>query len=910
MDSYRFNPYGLEKYKNTTITDTLPEGLSLILNADGTLADNAVTVTEYTATKSGGFPPESEGVASSIKPSYDPLTRKLTFKPEAGKLYKIEYSTLVSPDVKASDVLKNEVTLDGDVATGNKIARAWNVSSSWANSRVERVGMLQITKTDAVNNPLAGAEFGLFTDPGCTNMILSASSQDTTGLAAIRAIPAPQTEGPVWTYYLKETKAPSGYAVDPTVRKVTVRLGQDAEGHIRTFTRIEGNPDDYENGRKLTVSNQSENEVGNLMVSKAVEMGDQSREFNFTISTDNNAVKGKTYAATGKASSITFDANGVATIRLADSEHIIIHNLPKDMQYTVAEDDYNDVYKTTVSENGGNQAAKNEYSGTIAPSATTNVAFTNRGRDMGIATTAVDKDTKSHTGTIGKESVIIDTVKYQDLVIGREYTVKGTLMDKATGQPLLIGGKEVTGETTFTAEKENGSVDITFTLDSSALAGKSVVVFERLYQNGDEIAVHTNINDEAQTVHYPNVRTTATDKDTASNAGKVDKKATIVDRVRYENLVPGTEYTVKGILMDKETGKALLVDGKEVKGEKTFTALEPQGFVDMEFELDSSALAGKSVVVFEDLYQGGIKVVSHSDLNDEAQTIHYPEIGTNAADKDTKSNTGTVGKKTTIVDKVDYKNLVPGKEYVVKGTLMDKATKKPLLVGGKEVKGETTFIPTAANGTVNVEFTLDSSELAGKSVVVFEDLYQGGAKITSHADINDKAQTVHYPKIDTNAADKDTKSNAGTVGKKTTIIDKVSYENLVPGKEYVVKGILMDKEIGKALLVNGKEITSEKTFTAKDANGFAEMEFELDSSALAGKSVVVFEDLYQNGVKIVSHADINDKAQTITYQKDAGSKAAKTGDATSVAVWIGLFGSALALCVLIILNNVVRKKRR
>ena len=84
-------------------------------------------------------------------------------------------------------------------------------------------------------------------------------------------------------------------------------------------------------------------------------------------------------------------------------------------------------------------------------------------------------------------------------------------------------------------------------------------------------------------------------------------------------------------------------------------------------------------------------------------------------------------------------------------------------------------------------------------------------------------------------------------------MDKVNYRNLIPGKEYTVKGVLMDKETGKPVMVKGKKVTSEKKFTAHKADGTVEMSFTFDASSLKGKTTVVFEDLFYDGIKVASH---------------------------------------------------------
>ena len=219
------------------------------------------------------------------------------------------------------------------------------------------------------------------------------------------------------------------------------------------------------------------------------------------------------------------------------------------------------------------------------------------------------------------------------------------------------------------------------------------------------------------------------------------------------------------------------------------------------------------------------------------------------------------------MDTVRYSGLTPGKKYEVKGTLMDAKTGKELQVNGKTIKAQKEFVPEKADGTVEIEFTVDTTELAGKTFVVFEDLYRDGRKIAVHADIKDEGQSITVIKIGTKARDKASGTQEAEPSKTTTIVDTVTYTGLTAGKTYVVKGVLMDKETGKKLQINGKTVTAEKEFKAEESAGSIELEYVFDSSALAGKSIVVFEDLYHEGVKIASHADLSDKDQTVTVKK-------------------------------------------
>ena len=314
-------------------------------------------------------------------------------------------------------------------------------------------------------------------------------------------------------------------------------------------------------------------------------------------------------------------------------------------------------------------------------------------------------------------------------------------MDKETGEPILVNGEEVTAGETFTAETEDGSIEITFTFDSSVLEGKSLVAFETLYTEEKKVAVHADIEDEGQTVRIPEIHTTATDKVTGDHDGVVAKETIVLDEVFYTNLIPGKEYTVKGTLMVKETGEPLTVDGKEVTAEKTFVAEEVDGSIILEFTFDSSALAGKKIVAFEDITYEGISIGSHEDLTDEDQTISYPEIHTTAVNGTDGSKTMVLGANVTLMDTVTYKGLTAGKTYVLKGIIMDKASSQPI-----GVTAETTFTAEVADGSVEVTFIFDTTQLQGKTLVVFETLYDTkGNPIVDHSDLNDEDQTVSVP---------------------------------------------------------------------------------------------------------------------------------------------------------------------
>lgn len=370
---------------------------------------------------------------------------------------------------------------------------------------------------------------------------------------------------------------------------------------------------------------------------------------------------------------------------------------------------------------------------------------------------------------------------------------------------------------------------------------------------------------EIASVSFHNVPIEIGTKATVEGEKEVDPldKVTLTDTVSYTGLVPGKEYKVTGVLMDKETGEKLLVNGKEITAETTFIAKAKNGSVDVTFVFDATGLHGKEIVVFEDLYRENIKVAAHADITDDDQTIKVktPEIGTTASFEGEKEIDPL--DKVTLTDTVSYKDLTPGKEYRVTGVLMDKSNGKELLINGEKVTAEATFIAEEASGSIDVTFTFNATGLHGKEIVVFEDLYHEKVLLATHADIDDEGQTVRIrnPKIHTTATADGKKE---IIADEITITDVVSYEDLTPGKEYKVSGILMDKATNDKLLIDGKEITAEATFTPKAPTGEVEMTFTFDARELTAETeVVAFETLYRDDLEFATHADITDGDQTV-----------------------------------------------
>ena len=481
-----------------------------------------------------------------------------------------------------------------------------------------------------------------------------------------------------------------------------------------------------------------------------------------------------------------------------------------------------------------------------------------------ITTQASDAKTQYQIIKPSADTDIVDKVTITDTMAGREYTITGTLMDKETGEAITVNGNPVTASQTFTSDGTKKVLDMHFNFDSSALGGKTVVVCEKLTYGDYVAATEEDMENKDQTIYFPEIHTTATDSETADHLTLADSRAVITDTVTYTNLLKGETYTLSGVLMDKDTGKELLVDGEPVTQEMAFTAGRASGTKKLKFEFDTTGLAGKSFVVYETLTLEDVEVAEHKDINDEGQTIHIPTAQTTATDDSSKINVSEAKKEVSVTDTVAYRNLVPGKEYTVRGKALDKETGEPLTdADGNELVSTAKFTAASADGSVDVKFTFDGTAMAGRSVVFFENVYYTDKLIAVHADIDDEAQTVHIPLIFTSVKDKDTDSHMSLAGSDVTLTDTVAYRNLVPGKTYTVSGTLMDQRTGKAVTVNGKAVTSSADFTPDTADGETKVDFHFNTKGLDDTTVVVFEKMLYGKAEIAAHENINDKGQTI-----------------------------------------------
>ena len=252
------------------------------------------------------------------------------------------------------------------------------------------------------------------------------------------------------------------------------------------------------------------------------------------------------------------------------------------------------------------------------------------------------------------------------------------------------------------------------------------------------------------------IHTTATSKD-GEKTILAGKEVTIVDTVKLDGLTKGTKYQLKGWQMLKEESAELIIDGKRVENDYTFVADDEEMKVKISYTFNASALGGKNLVTFEELYDLSnpdepVKVAEHKDIEDDGQTVLITErsikIHTTATDKDGTKEIEAV-KDVTIIDTVTLEGLEVGTQYKLVGWQMLKEENAEFLINGKRVESDYTFTADSETMKVEVAFTFDATSLDGKQLVTFEELYDLSnpdepKKVTEHKDIEDKGQTITF----------------------------------------------------------------------------------------------------------------------------------------------------------------------
>lgn len=494
--------------------------------------------------------------------------------------------------------------------------------------------------------------------------------------------------------------------------------------------------------------------------------------------------------------------------------------------------------------------------------------------------TVLTNTANDHYFTTAAGSTLVDTVTYSGLKPGRAYTLTGKLMDKDTGKAATDkSGKEITGITTFTPSTANGTAKVNFSFDGSNLKGKTLVAYETL--NGisvaygiasskKDLAIHKDISDADQSVTNMSLSTTAKDQKSGTKQVTLSRTAKIDDTVSYKGAIRGTSYKINGTLMNKSTGEAAVDgDGKPITASGVFTAGSATGTATVTFTFNTNGMAGGAYVAFEEVYEttGGKETLwgTHMDLNDEAQTVYVPSISTNLIDEDSQTNYTYIRDNVKAHDLVTYEGLIAGKTYKLTGTLVEKSTGKTFVdANGKTATITQTFTPDSDSGSVDMVFDINPSNLKTSALVAFETLSCNGEQVTIENDLDNEQQTLHFPILSTTAKGKVSGKNYVDIGGDMSIIDTIKYEGVQYGMTHTIKSYLVDKTTGKIVQDdNGNDIVKTTEWEPEATQGSIDVEIPVTGKKLAGRTLVVFEEIYLGDAMIACHKDINDANQTI-----------------------------------------------
>lgn len=246
-----------------------------------------------------------------------------------------------------------------------------------------------------------------------------------------------------------------------------------------------------------------------------------------------------------------------------------------------------------------------------------------------IETTLTDEEGEHIVPATDETFTLVDTVAYANLEPGKTYELTGTLMDHDTGE-VLPYAEPVT--TSFTPASESGTTEVTFTVTGLPSSVKRIVAFESLKEEGKEIAVHADIEDEGQSVRFSELQTTAAESGSGSHTLKAADAAELTDTVSYTGLIPNETYTLTATLhvvdsKGNDGGALVNSAGETITFTKDFVPESEDGTVDVPIEFNAQNLASTKIVVFEELTHKGHVVGKHEDIHDEGQTVVFEETG-------------------------------------------------------------------------------------------------------------------------------------------------------------------------------------------------------------------------------------------------------------------------------------------
>ncbi len=538
-------------------------------------------------------------------------------------------------------------------------------------------------------------------------------------------------------------------------------------------------------------------------------------------------------------------------------------------------------------------------------------------KDIEISTTASDKADGDRSVAAGNV-IVLDAYSIIGLRNGENYTIVGYLKDSSNNT--VATSTDSFTMTLTTGTTYTNTMELSF--DSSNYTGQTLSVYQELKDSsGAVIATHNdNLSDanESVTVLTPAISTVA-----VSGIDNTSKKlpvgrAPVKDTISYTGLVPGDTYYLSGRIIRKRDNSVVAqkINHSFVPSSENGSEVVTFDVFDTTFYYDYASGTNQEEFLVQEwltrdqatldaLVDGGSNLAKHTEDNaDQTVGIVTPEISTTATNKADGTHSLGISNEITISDRVQYSGLVKDDWYKLVGTLVDVAsctnpadvsTCSPLEVDGHVVQGSKSFKAAAGGaGTETIEITLNTINLQGKTLVMFEQLYRDKDHhdderlIAVHEDTSDTDQTltVKVISITTTASDKADGDNVLAYKAGQIIKDVIHYENLLPNTKYTLKGCLYNKTAGAMLLdSDGDVICQVDSFTTGDnaASGNYTMEFNLDASDLPGIEIVVFESLFYGDTTdedslIAKHENPDAPSQTVKVAIRVGTTAADLYD--------------------------------
>ena len=801
-----------------------------------------------------------------------------------------------------------------------------DIGQFWAELNVGNAKVKKTTANEIVTNgnamySIAGATFGIFSDQNCSNQIGTLTTNENGETNEVEV-----TAG---TVYIKELSAPKGYKLDTTVRSLKVEAGKTVTLNVSdipkvTETLVDLFKIDMETGKATAQGNAAlagaeftwhyydglytkdnlPEKATRTWVTKTVAEKDSAGSIHYvTKLADAYKVSGDAFYTQNEKSVLPLGTLTVEETKAPDGYLL-------DGAYMQAGDSTEQIkgmYLTQITEDGelAILSGSNQYS---VSDQVIRGGVKIQKRDL------ETKDTKAQGSATLKDAAfaIISLNENPVLVEGKLYKKNETVKTIQTGidgvattsADLLPYGKYKLEETKAPeGYLTDGAKAIEFSITENGkivdLTDESHSIYNQI-KRGDLEGVKIGAGTHKRLANVPFKITSKTTGE--SHIVVTDKNgqfSTASDWASHKKNTNAGTSSEDGIWFgtsepDDSKG-ALLYDTYEIE------------------ELACESNKGmKLIPAFEVVVSRNKVTIDLGTLTDEYEkeiTIH-----TTATDKVTGEKVIVAGKKVTIVDTVTLDGLEEGRKYQLKGWQMLKEENAELLIDGKRVESDYTFVADSEKMKVEIYYTFDASELGGQNLVTFEELYdlknpEEPVKVAEHKDIDDEGQTVLITErkisIHTTATDKNGKKEI-EAGKDLTIVDTVTLEGLEIGTKYKLSGWQMVKAENAKLLIDGKEVTNDYEFTADKENMEVQIEFTFDGSTLGGKQLVTFEELYdmtnpEEPKKVTEHKDINDEGQTVTIKEvpetptpetpgttTKTSNPPKTGDTAKAGLWLAI----------------------